>query len=225
MGANVSRGRGTAVVTGTGMSTIFGGIADMVQTIEEESPPLKRKIEALGRQLGVISLALCAWVFALGVFVYQTPLEETLLTSISLAVSAIPEGLPAVLTITLALGMSAMAKQKAIVRRLASVETLGSTTVICTDKTGTITKNEMTVKKLALCDRIIEVTGIGYEPIGEYLENGSKIDTAQDENLRLNLLIGVLCNSSKLSQMSGWTILGDPTDGALLDRSGRCPVK
>jgi Ca2+-transporting ATPase len=216
MGTIVSRGRGTAVVTGTGMSTIFGSIADMVQTIEEESPPLKRKIEALGRQLGVISLALCAWVFALGVFVYQTPLEDTLLTSISLAVSAIPEGLPAVLTITLALGMSSMAKQKAIVRRLASVETLGSTTVICSDKTGTITKNEMTVRKLALCDRIIEVTGIGYEPIGEFLENGSKIDTDLDENLRLSLRIGVLCNSSKLSQMSGWTILGDPTDGALL---------
>jgi Ca2+-transporting ATPase len=216
MGTIVSRGRGTAVVTGTGMSTVFGGIADMVLTIEEESPPLKRKIEALGRQLGLISLALCAWVFALGVFVYQTPLEETLLTSISLAVSAIPEGLPAVLTITLALGMSSMAKQKAIVRRLASVETLGSTTVICTDKTGTITKNEMTVKKLALCDRIIEVTGIGYEPVGEFVENGLKIDSDQDENLRLSLRIGVLCNSSNLSQMNGWTILGDPTDGALL---------
>lgn len=216
MGTIVSRGRGTAVVTETGMSTIFGGIADMVMTIEEEAPPLKKKIETLGRQLGFISLALCVWVFILGVFVYQTPLEETLLTSISLAVSAIPEGLPAVLTITLALGMSAMAKQKAIVRRLASVETLGSTTVICSDKTGTITKNEMTVKKLAVCDRSIEISGIGYEPIGEFIENGSEIDLAQDENLILNLRIGVLCNSSTLSQTNGWTIIGDPTDGALL---------
>lgn len=217
MGTSVTGGRGHAVVTSTGMSTVFGGIAEMVTTIDSDEPPLKRKLETLGRQLGGISLALCAWVFIVGVVFYSTPIEETLMTSISLAVSAIPEGLPAVLTITLALGVSAMAKQKAIVRRLASVETLGSTTVICTDKTGTITKNEMTVTKLALKEREVEVGGAGYEPRGDFRENGSTVKPLEDEGLAFALKIGALSNSSTLNEHEGiWSIHGDPTDGALL---------
>ena len=224
MGTILSAGRGVAVVTSTGMSTVFGGIAGMVQEIEAEEPPLKVKLEALGRQLGATSLMLCAWVFVLGVFVYQTPLEDTLLTSISLAVSAIPEGLPVVLTITLALGVSAMAREKAIIRRLASVETLGSTTVICTDKTGTITRNEMTVRKLTFPAREVDVTGSGYEPKGEFLEAGIPLDPAQDAQLSLGLRIGALCNSAKLVNNDGWSILGDPTDGALLVAAAKAGI-
>jgi Ca2+-transporting ATPase len=216
MGTSIVGGRGLAVVTSTGMSTVFGGIAEMVQSIDSDEPPLKTKLETLGRQLGAISLILCAWVFVIGVFVYGTPIEETLLTSISLAVSAIPEGLPAVLTITLALGVSAMARQKAIVRRLASVETLGSTTVICTDKTGTITKNEMTVTRLSLRGRQMDVTGTGYEPKGEFLEAGIKMSPLEDQGLTLALKIGALCNNATLNDNNGWNIHGDPTDGALL---------
>ena len=224
MGTSIVAGRGLAVVTSTGMSTVFGGIAEMVQEIDSDEPPLKRKLEALGRQLGAISLGLCAWVFLVGVVIYKTPIEETLLTSISLAVSAIPEGLPAVLTITLALGVSAMARQKAIVRRLASVETLGSTTVICTDKTGTITKNEMTVTKLSLGGREIEVTGAGYEPRGEFVEAGAPLKPLEDPRLALALKIGALCNSSTLTHNSGWNIHGDPTDGALLVAAAKAGI-
>jgi Ca2+-transporting ATPase len=216
MGTSITGGRGLAVVTATGMSTVFGGIAEMVQSMESDEPPLKQKLEVLGRQLGGISLGLCAWVFAVGVFIYHTPIEETLLTSISLAVSAIPEGLPAVLTITLALGVSAIARQKAIVRKLASVETLGSTTVICSDKTGTITKNEMTVTRLGLTGRSIDISGAGYEPKGEFTEGGEKITPGEDGDIALALKIGLMCNSATLNQHSAWSIHGDPTDGALL---------
>ena len=142
------------------MKTVFGNIAGMVQSTPDEEPPINRKVEVLGRQLGAISVALCVLVLVLGFGVYHLPLEQTLLTSISLAVSAIPEGLPAVLTITMALGVAAMAREKAIVKKLASVETLGSTTVICSDKTGTITKNEMTVLRVNLLYRHIEVTAL-----------------------------------------------------------------
>ena len=131
MGTVVTGGRAVAVVTETGMSTEFGKIAGMVQAVEVEEPPLKQKMEKMGRQLGAISVILTIWVFIIGAFVHNLGLETMFMTAISLAVSAIPEGLPAVLTITLALGVSRMAKQKAIVRKLASVETLGSTTVIC----------------------------------------------------------------------------------------------
>ncbi|MFA5868933.1 MAG: cation-translocating P-type ATPase [Candidatus Bathyarchaeia archaeon] len=224
MGTSVAGGRGLAVVTSTGMSTVFGGIAEMVQEIDSEEPPLKRKLEAMGRQLGGISLALCTWVFLVGVLIYKTPIEETLLTSISLAVSAIPEGLPAVLTITLALGVSAMARQKAIVRRLASVETLGSTTVICTDKTGTITKNEMTVTKITYSGREIDVTGAGYEPRGEFREHGAPVDPVADPMLNLSLKIGSLCNSATMTTSGGWSIHGDPTDGALLVAAAKAGI-
>jgi Ca2+-transporting ATPase len=224
MGTSIVGGRGLAAVTSTGMSTIFGGIAEMVQEIDSDEPPLKRKLEVLGRQLGTISLALCAWVFLIGVFIYNTPIEQTLLTSISLAVSAIPEGLPTVLTITLALGVSAMARQKAIVRRLASVETLGSTTVICTDKTGTITKNEMTITKISFGGREIDVTGAGYEPKGEFVEAGATLKPLEDPRLTLALKIGALCNSATLNHNSGWTIHGDPTDGALLVAASKADI-
>ncbi|MFQ6052662.1 MAG: cation-translocating P-type ATPase [Candidatus Bathyarchaeia archaeon] len=217
MGTIITGGWAVAAVTTTGMSTEFGKIAGMVQTIEAEAPPLKQKMERMGRQLGAISVILCFWVFIIGVLVHKFELEMMFMTAVSLAVSAIPEGLPAVLTITLALGVSRMARQKAIVRRLASVETLGSTTVICSDKTGTLTRNEMTVSRVASRGRLIHVTGSGYAPKGEFHLDGGVLDPRADGDLELLLRIGALCNDARLHEDSdSWGIFGDPTEGALV---------
>jgi len=215
-GTVITGGRALAVTTETGMRTEFGKIAGMVQSVVVEEPPLKRKMEKMGRQLGAISVILTIWVFLIGIFVHQRELEKMFMMAVSLAVSAIPEGLPAVLTITLALGVSRMAKQKAIVRKLASVETLGSTTVICSDKTGTLTKNEMTVKQLSYCDNVIDISGSGYEPTGEFTMYGEPVIPLGDPDRELLLRIGFLNNDSHLQQNDGsWVVFGDPTEGAL----------
>jgi len=217
MGTIITDGRARAVVTETGMRTEFGNIAGMVQEIKEEAPPMKQKMEKMGRQLGTISVILTTFVFLLGLLVHQTDLEDLFLTSVSLAVSAIPEGLPAVLTITLALGVARMAKQKSIIRKLASVETLGSTTVICSDKTGTLTKNEMTVSKIYANRIEFTVTGSGYVPTGAFLKEGKEFNPREDESLQLLLRIGALCNDAHLhEENNNWSIFGDPTEGALL---------
>jgi len=217
MGTVVTNGRAVAVVTQTGMDSQFGRIAGMVQAIDVEPPPLTKKMDKMGRQLITISLVLTVFVFFVLWFVHDRTLEEVFMTSVSLAVSAIPEGLPAVLTITLAMGTSRMAKQNAIVRRLASVETLGSTTVICSDKTGTLTKNEMTATRLHTGDRTIEVTGTGYQPEGEFLEDGETVDPKEDPNLELLLRISTLNNDSHIQQQNGnWVCFGDPTEGAFV---------
>ncbi|MCK4583567.1 HAD-IC family P-type ATPase, partial [Candidatus Bathyarchaeota archaeon] len=170
-----------------------------------------------GRQLATISVILTVFVFLVLWFVHDRTLEQVFMTSISLAVSAIPEGLPAVLTITLSLGTARMAKQKAIVRKLASVETLGSTTVICSDKTGTLTKNEMTVTRINTNVRQVHIRGAGYIPEGEFMENGSRIDAASDSNLELLVRIGALNNDAHVQQNDGaWVCFGDPTEGAML---------
>ena len=216
-GTIVTGGRAVAVTTETGMRTEFGKIAGMVQAVEMEEPPLKQKMERMGRQLGIISVVLTVFVFLIGVLVHQTDLETMFMTAVSLAVSAIPEGLPAVLTITLALGVSRMARQKSIVRKLASVETLGSTTVICSDKTGTLTRNEMTVSRISSRGRTINVTGVGYTPKGEFTLDGGPLDAEADGDLELLLRIGALCNDAHLQENSeGWVIFGDPTEGALV---------
>jgi Ca2+-transporting ATPase len=225
MGTIVTGGRAVAVITTTGMSTEFGKIAGMVQAVEEEDPPLKKKVELMGRQLGTIAVILCIWVFIIGVFIHNQDLEIMFMTAISLAVSAIPEGLPAVLTITLALGVSRMARQKSIVRKLASVETLGSTTVICSDKTGTLTRNEMTVKRIISNGRVIDVTGVGYSPDGEFLIGQNQINPKNDCDMDLLLRIGALCNDASLHKNSdGWVIFGDPTEGALIVASAKAGI-
>ena len=227
MGTSIAYGRGKAVVTATGMKTSFGKIAEAVQAVEEEAPPLKVKVERLGRQLGGISLILCIWVFVVGYLIHSTDVATLFMTAISLAVSAIPEGLPAVITITLAFGVARMARHRSIVRKLASVETLGSTTVICSDKTGTITKGEMTVRKVYSNGNVVEVTGVGYEPKGEFMSRlGSKIDTLKDdEELLLLLKIGSLCNNARLTEDKGsWRIVGDPTEGALVVASAKAGI-
>ncbi|MCW4036602.1 MAG: cation-transporting P-type ATPase [Candidatus Bathyarchaeota archaeon] len=216
MGTIVTGGRAIAAVTATGMSTEFGNIAGMVQAVEVEEPPLKQKMERMGRQIGAISVILTIWVFLIGVFIHQTALEEMFMIAISLAVSAIPEGLPAVLTITLALGVSRMARQRAIVRKLASVETLGSTTVICSDKTGTLTRNEMTVSRVYSGNRVITVSGVGYAPEGAFTFNEERLDPKANGYLDLLLRIGALCNDAYLHEDASWSIFGDPTEGALV---------
>ncbi|GAF84424.1 unnamed protein product, partial [marine sediment metagenome] len=216
MGTVVTGGRAVAVVTETGMSTEFGKIAGMVQAVEVEAPPLKQKMEKMGRQLGAISVILTIWVFLIGFFIHKHELETMFMTAISLAVSAIPEGLPAVLTITLALGVSRMAKQKAIVRKLASVETLGSTTVICSDKTGTLTRNEMTVRQITYGDSVIDISGSGYAPTGEFTMYGEPVTPQENSDVDLLLRIGFLNNDAHLQESEGnWVVLGDPTEGAL----------
>ncbi|RLE77329.1 MAG: ATPase [Thermoprotei archaeon] len=217
MGTTVTYGRGRAVVVATGLRTEFGRIAEFVRRGEREVTPLQRRMEHLGRVLTAIILVLVALVLV-EELMEGLDAYEALMTSISLAVSAVPEGLPAVLTITLALGVQRMARRNAIVRRLASVETLGSATVICTDKTGTLTKNEMTVVRVFASGRLIEVTGAGYDPEGELREaDGSPVDLRADPTLVRLLEAGLLCNDSSLvREGSSWRVAGDPTEGALV---------
>jgi len=216
MGTHVIYGRGKAIVIATGMNTEFGKIAGMTQAVEEKPSPLKVKIERLGRQLGLISLLGCVGTVLMGLIVWR-PFVDMFLVGVGLAVSAIPEGLPAVLTITLSLGAARMAKNKAVVRKLASVETLGCATVICSDKTGTLTRNEMTVRELYVNGQTIHVTGVGYDPKGEFLKEDKPINPQSDDYVPLLLRIGCLCNNAQLEvNQKGWYIIGDPTEGALV---------
>jgi magnesium-transporting ATPase (P-type) len=214
----VTSGRGRAVVVATGPSTEVGRIAQMTQAAPQARSPLELRLERFGRALLGASLALFVAVLALGVL-RSLPMDEVLMVAISQMVSMVPEGLPVAMTIALAVGMQRMAARGAIVRRLSAVETLGSTTVICTDKTGTLTRNEMTVVRLVIGVREIEVQGQGYAPAGGLREGGTPVD-AQDAALRELLEAAVLCNDAGLAQPQDergeWTVLGDPTEGALL---------
>ena len=217
MGTHVTYGRGKAVLTSTGMATQFGKIAEMVQAVEEEQTPLKQKLERFAKKLGIIIVLLVIGIFILELVEVRGTLSidsivQTLLVAVALAVSAVPEGLPAVVTITLALGARELAKRNAIIRRLASAETLGATTVICSDKTGTLTKGEMTVRKIYTDGRTINVTGVGYEPKGNFL-GSAPIDPKKDSQLGLLLRIGTLCSNA---QYDGKGVIGDTTEGALI---------
>jgi Ca2+-transporting ATPase len=211
----VTYGRGKAVVTSTGMKTEFGKIAEMVQSIEAEETPLKLKLESFAKKLGIIIILACVAIFVLEVLDPARPgtLIENFITAIALAVSAVPEGLPAVVTISLALGARELAKRNAIIRRLASAETLGATTVICSDKTGTLTKGEMTVRKIFTNDKVIEVTGVGYEAKGQFLLNNKPLDAKEDPNLNLVLGASAVCTNASYD---GEKIFGDTTEGALI---------
>lgn len=212
-GTIITRGNGKAIVIATGMNTEVGKIAKLIQDVKEEKTPLQIKLGQLGKWIGIFTLIVCAVVFILQ-FLLGNSLINSFVIAISLAVAAVPEGLPAVVTIALALGVQRMIKRKSLIRRLSAVETLGSTSVICTDKTGTLTKNEMTVQQI-YCDRkLVEVGGIGYGPEGNFLVNGKNFSSKGVEQL---LKIGVLCNNSRLVHgKDGWNIIGDPTEGALL---------
>jgi P-type Ca2+ transporter type 2C len=215
-GTVITYGRGRAVVTATGMDTEFGKIARMLEGVAEEKTPLEARMVTIGRVLGIICLGVAVGASLLGVFRGHDWLEM-LIWGISLAVAAVPESLPAVVTGALAIGTTRMARRQAIVKRLPAVETMGCTTVICTDKTGTLTKNEMTVRRLFLGDELIDVTGSGYEPAGSFQTGDTELNPEDHPVLAWAARIAILCNDAALEETDGnWTVRGDPTEGALL---------
>lgn len=214
LGTVIAKGRGRAVVVQTGMKTEFGKIALLVQAEEEPGSPLQKSLDRITKYLALISVGISLLLFAISLLIGRD-LVEMLLLSISLAVSIIPEGLPVIITLTFAIGAQQMAKRHAILRKLKAAETLGSTSVICTDKTGTLTQNQMTVKVLFANGKEFSVSGTGYDPEGGFFFGKKKINPQNDfEKL---LICSVLCNNSQLKNENGnWSILGDPTEGSLL---------
>ena len=222
-GTIATYGRGTGLVVATGMETEFGKIAENIQSAEDEPTPLQQRLQSLGVMLGGLVVLISVMLFALEVLEGQ-PVLESFLLAVALGVSAVPEGLPAVVTVALALGVRRMSQRNAIVRRLASVETLGSTTVICSDKTGTLTKDEMTARKVVVGEQVFEITGGGYAPQGEFLRDSQAIDAGAEPGLSMLLKTAALCNHAALTENGGWSIVGDPTEGALLTMAGKANI-
>ncbi len=240
MGTLISYGRGRGLVTGTGMNTQIGLIAEMIQSFETEPTPLQKKLEHLGKVLGTACLGICALVFIYGLwrdtqlmqalgggfFDYLKAEEKTIvslfMTAVSLAIAAVPEGLPAIVTICLALGMQRMIKHHALIRKLPAVETLGCATVVCTDKTGTLTQNEMTVVQAWTGGKRLRISGEGYSPEGGFRLGDDEFDARSDADTTLLLHGALLCNDALLEEKTddagnrSWRILGDPTEGALV---------
>jgi len=239
MGTLVSYGRGRGVVVSTGMHTQLGLIASMLQNVETEETPLQRRLDQLGKSLSIGALLLVAVVFIVALFnytdvsqisnglfhymkEYATEITEVFIIAVSLAIAAVPEGLPAVVTISLALGMREMIKRHALIRKLSSVETLGSATVICSDKTGTLTQNEMTVTRLWTDGQFINITGTGYVPLGDFLVEGKLVDASNYPAALTTLWLGVLNNDAEIEitgaseEQQTYRIVGDPTEGSLL---------
>ena len=216
MGTTVVFGRGRGLVVETGRRTVIGDIAEKVQEVPFGKAPLQQKLENFAKFLSWTVGAISVFIFGLGLYEGEK-LSEMFVAAVAIAVSAIPEGLPVAVTIAMAIGVNRMARQNAIVRRLPSVETLGSTTIIGSDKTGTLTRNEMTVKLVFDGLRTYEISGIGYEPAGAITHDGQLLDMAANPNLEQTLRIGMLCNESNLYQENGaYRIDGDPTEGALI---------
>ncbi len=213
----VTHGTGSAIVVATGAQTELGEIHRLVGDADTLDTPLTRKLAWFSKVLTVVILALAALTFLIGLWRGENA-TEMFTAAVALAVGAIPEGLPAAVTVTLAIGMSRMARQRAVIRRLPAVETLGSTTVICTDKTGTLTENEMTVRQVWSDGGALHLSGSGYSTNGQLVDDtGTPVDTATNEALRWTLLAGALCNDAQLSERDGgWQMVGDPTEGALL---------
>jgi len=213
MGTLVNYGRGKGVVVSTGHSTEIGKIAGMIQE-REEPTPLQIKLQHFGKQIGLVVIIITLILFVLGILKEEEPFIM-FMTAMSLAISAVPEGLPAVITLTLALGIQRMSKRNSVIKRLGAAEALGSTTVIAADKTGTMTTNEMTARKIWCSGKTINVTGVGFEPEGEFLLNKRKIDPKKEGSLDLLIRISSLCNDSILKKGQKWRVIGDPTEGAL----------
>ncbi len=220
MATYVTYGRGKAMITSTGIRTEFGKVAEMVQSVEKKDTPLKRKLTEFAKKLSIIIVFVTAAIFTLELYEFfvlgtsgTAQIIHAFETSVALAVSAVPEGLPAVVTVSLALGARELAKRNALIRKLSSAETLGATDIICTDKTGTLTKGEMTVRKIYVANKMIEVTGAGYEPKGEFLLNGAPINPKDDVDLDLLLSTSTLCSNISYD---GKRIIGDTTEGALV---------
>jgi Ca2+-transporting ATPase len=219
-GTVVTYGRGKGIVVSTGMHTQIGLIATMLQSVEEEETPLQKRLDQLGKTLGWATIVISGLVFISGLIEGGNVLDM-FMVAVSLAIAAVPEGLPAVVTISLALGMREMVKKHALIRRLSSVETLGSATVICSDKTGTLTQNAMTVTRVWVDGKALEVTGTGYAPIGDFQENGHKVEISSFPGISTALWVGTLNNDSQLEKSvedgkESFRIIGDPTEGSIL---------
>jgi P-type Ca2+ transporter type 2C len=220
MGTAVTYGNGRGIVIATGMETEMGQIAEMLGKEDREPTPLQQRLDRMGKKLGLLTLFIVIIVIIAGLFRGMGFLDM-FMTGISLAVAAVPEGLPAVVTIVLALGVQRMINKHAIIRHLPAVETLGATTIICTDKTGTLTQNQMTVKSIYLPGKNIEVGGEGYKPEGEFFlaSTDKKINPEKEDDLSLLLKAATLCNNAELyfnDEKNNWNIIGDPTEGALI---------
>lgn len=215
-GTFVAAGQGTGVVVGTGSNTELGRISTLIGEVEALKTPLIRQMEGFGRQLTGIILAIAAGAFLLAYFWRSYPIDDAFMAVVGLAVAAIPEGLPAIMTITLAIGVQRMAARNAIVRRLPAVETLGSVSVICSDKTGTLTRNEMTARTLVTRPGTHEVTGVGYDPHGAFQLEGRDVDPTESRNVKDLIVAGLLCNDAEVRRTEqGWLVDGDPMEGAL----------
>jgi len=216
MGTVVTSGRGRGVVTATGMATEFGRIAELTRSVRRDMTPLQRRLSVLGRQLGLLALVISATVAATG-WLLGRPALEMFMTAVSLAVAVVPEGLPAVVTVTLALGVRQMVRRRALPRRLQATETLGSATTILTDKTGTLTENEMTVSRIWLPGGEVHVLGSGYTPEGSFDADGVPVDPQGRSDLRALLEAGITCNHAGIEERDGsWKRIGEPTEAALV---------
>ena len=220
MSTSVARGRGRAVVYATGMDTQFGKIANLTQAIREEDSPLQREIALMAKYDFVIAVVVGIVFFAASLLWLHVPLYSSILFMIGVMVCCVPEGLQVTVSSALAINVLKMVKQNVLVKRLSAVQTLGSVTVICTDKTGTITKGEMTVEKLWVKERTVDVSGVGYNPIGDFTLNGKVLKASETATVEKLLESAALCNSAKIEPPSDknacWGVIGDPTDGALL---------
>lgn len=238
MGTVITRGRGQGIAVATAMETEMGQIAGMIQAVPDEQTPLQRRLEQLGRYLLLLCLAICAVVVTSGVWRGESP-YRMFLAGISLAVAAIPEGLPAIVTIALAVGVQKMIRRNAIIRKLPAVETLGCATVICSDKTGTLTQNQMTIRKIYVDGQFIEVSGQGYDPKGEFQnDNKQPLKPSGSSSLNQLLKVAAICNNSLLKKQgvtvaglfrgkksdAAWAIEGDPTEGALLVAAAKAGI-
>jgi Ca2+-transporting ATPase len=221
-GTEVVQGRATVLVTSTGMQTELGKIATALQSVEAEPTPLQKRMSQLGNVLVTGSLILVAIVVIGGTILNPGLFEELVEVSLSMAVAVVPEGLPAVITVTLALGTQRMVRRQALIRKLPAVETLGSVTTICSDKTGTLTQNKMVVQAVHPWSESIQVSGTGYSPEGEFSSAGAIVSPQDQPELEALLMACVLCNDAALQKEQGeWAILGDPTEGALLTVAGK----
>ena len=216
MGTSVTNGRALGAVVAIGSETEFGRIAEMTQEIGFEPTPLQRKLTVVGKQLGIAAIFISGLVAATGAWMGK-PLTEMFFTGVSLAVAVVPEGLPTVVTLTMAIGIRQMVRQRALLRRLRAAEGLGSATVICTDKTGTLTQNQMTVTKIWTSNGLTDVTGVGYDPAGHFERDGTRLDYRDQTDLLALLKAGLHCNHAKLvKDEAGWHEVGEPTESALV---------
>jgi Ca2+-transporting ATPase len=222
-GTSIVRGKGRALVVATGKETELGKLSTMLSESESQKTPLEERLDHFGKRILIACIAISVVMFAWGMFHGDSTWQELLLSAVSLAVAAIPEGLPAITTITLALGMQRMAKKGAIVRKLAAVETLGAATVICSDKTGTLTQNEMTVREIYAGAASFKVTGTGYDPRGEIQDlDGKAVECSERPALQELLATITLANTASLEKKGDtWRVVGDPTEGALLTLSAK----